>query len=111
MEHAIDLNLGDGATGHGRKQHPTQRVAERMAEASLERFNDDARLARSNGLHLHDAGLQELGNGSLHCGYTLPGTRPAIRKRYASLRAGALWEAGLLTALRFGGPVSRSVWA
>jgi hypothetical protein len=43
-----------------------------VAEAPLERFNDDARLARSNGLHLHDAGLQELGNGSLHCGYTLP---------------------------------------
>src|SRR5207253_7267646 len=50
----------------------TQRVAERVAEAPLERFNDDARLARSNGLHLDDAGLQELGNGSLHCGYTLP---------------------------------------
>src|SRR5580698_10777963 len=72
MEHAVDLDLGDGATGHRRKQHTTKRVAERVAEAPLERFNDDARLARGNGLHLHDAGLQELGNGSLHCGYTLP---------------------------------------
>ena len=60
VQHAFDLSLGDGAAGHGREQHPAQRVAERMAEATLERLDGDARLARGNGLHLHHAGLQEL---------------------------------------------------
>jgi hypothetical protein len=48
-----------------------------MAEAALERLDDHARLARSNRLHLHDTGLQELCDGTLHCTLTLPGN-PAL---------------------------------
>ena len=59
MQHAFDLDLGDRRARHGRQQHATQRVAERVAEATLERLDDDARLARSRGLHLDDTGLQK----------------------------------------------------
>src|SRR5260370_30836211 len=67
MEHAVDLDLGDGAAGHRRQQHAAQSVAERMAEATLERLDTHARLARGHRLHLHHPGSQELAYGTLHC--------------------------------------------
>jgi hypothetical protein len=60
MEHAFDLDFSDRSARHGRQQYTTQRVSERMAEATLERFDHDARLARGRGLHFHDAGLEKL---------------------------------------------------
>jgi hypothetical protein len=63
VQHALDLRLGDRATGHRGVQHAPQRVAERVAEASLERLDDDARMARGGRRHFHDARLQELGHG------------------------------------------------
>jgi len=60
VQHAIDLDLGDGATGHRGQQHAAQRVAEGMAEAALERLDHHARLARSDRLHLHHPGSQKL---------------------------------------------------
>src|SRR6187551_2359724 len=66
MEHAFDFHFRDRGARHGRQQYATQRVAERVAEATLERFDDDARLARSRGLHLDDAGLEKFADGSLH---------------------------------------------
>src|SRR5262249_44024097 len=72
VQHAVDLDLGDGAAWHGRQQHPAQRVAERVAEATLERLDHHARLARSDQLHLHHTGPQKLAYRSLHCSLTLP---------------------------------------
>ncbi len=60
VQHTVDLHLGDRRTGHRREQHAPQRVAERVAEAALERFDDDSRLARRNRLHLDHARLEEL---------------------------------------------------
>jgi hypothetical protein len=59
MEHAFDFDFSDRGARHGRQQYAAQRVAERMAEATLERFDDDARLARGRRLHLYDPGLQK----------------------------------------------------
>ena len=59
MEHAFDFHFSDGSARHGRQQYATQRVAERVAEATLERFDHDAGLARSRGLHLDDTWLQK----------------------------------------------------
>ena len=59
VQHAFDLDLGDRGARHGRQQHTTQGVAERVAEAPLERLDDDARLARSRGLHLDYTRLQK----------------------------------------------------
>ena len=63
VQHAIDLGLGDGAAGHRRQQHATQRVAQRMAEAALERLDHDTRLIRRGRCHLDDTGLQKFGYG------------------------------------------------
>jgi hypothetical protein len=66
VQHAVDLDLGDRRPGQRRQQHATKRVAERVAEAPLERFDDDARMTRTLRGHLHDARLQKLSDGSLH---------------------------------------------
>ena len=57
VQHAVDFDFGDGAAGHGRQQYAPQRIAERVAEAALERLNDHACLARRNRLHLHHTRL------------------------------------------------------
>ncbi len=44
------------AARHGGQEHAAQRVAEGVAEATLERLDHHARLARRNRLHLHHAG-------------------------------------------------------
>jgi len=67
VQHPVDLDLGDRAAGHRRQQHATQRVPERMAEATLERLDHHARLARGNRLHLHHTRPQKLAYGTLHC--------------------------------------------
>src|SRR5436190_5486567 len=59
MEHAFDFNFGDRRARHGRQQHATQGIAQRVAKATLERFDDDARLAGGRRLHLDDTGLEE----------------------------------------------------
>jgi hypothetical protein len=66
VQHALDLHFGDRGARHRRQQHATQRVAERVAEATLERLDDDARLARGRGLHLDDSGLQKFADCTLH---------------------------------------------
>ena len=45
--------------GHRRQQHAAQRIAERVAEAALERLDHHARLARGHRLHLDDPRLAE----------------------------------------------------
>ena len=44
MQHALDLDRGDGGALQRRQQHAAQRVAERQAEAALERFGRDGGL-------------------------------------------------------------------
>ncbi len=66
MQHAVDLDFRDRTAGHGGKQYATQRVAERVAEAPLERLDHDARLPRCERLYLHDARLQKFSHGTLH---------------------------------------------
>src|SRR5215468_2403257 len=83
VQHAVDLDLGDGAARHGGQQHAAQRVAESVAEAALERLDHHARLARSDRLHLHYTGSQKLAHRTLHCSLTLPVTRPAQKKTRA----------------------------
>src|SRR5688572_24089165 len=67
VEHALDLHLGHGAAGHRGEQDAPQRVAERVAEAALERLDHDARLARRRLGDLDGAGLEEFRGGTLHC--------------------------------------------
>src|SRR5688500_2572222 len=71
VQHAVDLDLGHGAAGHRGEQHAPQRVAERVAEAALERLDHDARLARSRFRHLDGPGLEEFRGGTLHCRHPL----------------------------------------
>src|SRR5580658_4036507 len=109
VEYAVDLDLGDGAARHGRQQHAAQRVAERMAEATLERLDHHARLARGYRLHLHHAGSQELGYRSLHCSLTLP-VAPAQKETYGTRLhgcAGHPLQAGTLTSNTARRPGSR----
>jgi hypothetical protein len=39
VEHAVDLDVGDGRAGDRRQQYAPQRVAKRDAEAALERLD------------------------------------------------------------------------
>ena len=41
VQHAVDMHRGDGGALQRRQQHAAQRVAERQAEAALERLGDD----------------------------------------------------------------------
>ena len=41
MQHAVDLDRGDGGALKRGEEHAAQRVAERHAEAALERFGDE----------------------------------------------------------------------
>ena len=41
MQHALDLDRGHRGALQRRQQHAAQRVAERQAEAALERLGDD----------------------------------------------------------------------
>ena len=59
----LDLGLGDRRAGHGRQQHAPQRVAERVAEAALERFDDHAGVTGGRRRHLDDARTEEFANG------------------------------------------------
>ena len=59
VQHAVDLDFGDGGSRHRRQQYAPQRIAERVAESALEGLDYHARLARGHRLHLDDAGLQE----------------------------------------------------
>ena len=45
VQHALDLDRGDGGALQRGEQHAAQRVAERQAEAALERLGDEGRLA------------------------------------------------------------------
>jgi hypothetical protein len=70
VQHAVDLSFGDCTTGHGRQQHAPERVAERVTEATLERFDNDLRLLGGGRGYFDDARLQEFANGCLHGGLT-----------------------------------------
>ena len=41
VEHALDLDRGDGGALERAQQHPAKRVAERHSEAALERLGDE----------------------------------------------------------------------
>ena len=45
VQHVLDLDRGDRRALQRRQQHAAQRVAERQAEAALQRFGDEGRLA------------------------------------------------------------------
>ena len=48
MQHAVDLHGGHGGAAQRRQQHAAQRVAERQAEAALERLGDQRGHASSS---------------------------------------------------------------
>jgi len=56
VQYPVDLHLGDRRPRHGGEQHAAQRVAQGVAEATLERLDHHTGLARRNRLHLHHAG-------------------------------------------------------
>ncbi len=66
VEYALDLRLRDRRARHGRQQNAAQRVAQRMAETTLERFDGDLRLKVIDRRHLDDARLQKLIYRFLH---------------------------------------------
>ena len=66
MEYALDLRLRDGRARHGRQQDAAQRVTQRMAETTLERFDGDLRLKVIDRRHFNDARFQKLMYRFLH---------------------------------------------
>jgi hypothetical protein len=62
----VDLDLGDGATGHRRQQNATQRIAQRVTEASLEGLKGNRCAGIGSLINFDDAGCQKLSNRILH---------------------------------------------
>jgi hypothetical protein len=63
VQHAVDFDFRDGTARHRGQQHAPQRVAERVAEAPLERFDRDLGVTRRRRGHLHHARTEEFRNG------------------------------------------------
>jgi hypothetical protein len=66
VQHALHLGLDDGAAGHRGQQDTAQRVAERVAEAALQRLEGNPRVTGPERLHVDDARLQKFGDGIRH---------------------------------------------
>ncbi|MCY1515002.1 hypothetical protein D9M68_495750 [compost metagenome] len=72
MEYAVDFGLDYCTARHGGQQDATQRVAQGMAETTLERLERDLGAGRTDHLHINVAGGQELIYRTLHgCTYFL----------------------------------------
>ena len=54
VQHVVDLDRRDGGALQRRQQHAAQRIAERQAEAALERLGDDRRSAARVDTHFGD---------------------------------------------------------
>src|SRR3546814_4723123 len=59
MQHTLDLHRGDGGALERGEEDAAQRVAERQAEAALERLGDEGRLAPARSEE-HTSELQSL---------------------------------------------------
>ncbi len=66
VQHAVDFDLDDRAARNGRQQHAPQRVAERMAEAALERLDHDLGAVGADTLDVDAARTQHVGGRSRH---------------------------------------------
>ena len=62
----VDLDFGDGATGHRRQQNATQRIAQRVTKASLEGLKGNRCTGIRSLINFDDAGCQKLSNRILH---------------------------------------------
>ncbi|SPO53068.1 protein of unknown function [Pseudomonas sp. JV551A1] len=72
MEYAVDLGLDYCTARHGGQQDAAQRVAQGMAETTLERLERNLGAGRTDYLHINVAGSQELIYRNLHgCTYFL----------------------------------------
>jgi len=59
VQHAGDADLGRRVAGHRGQQDAAQRVAQRVAVATLERLHHDLRVERRRGLDVDDARFQQ----------------------------------------------------
>ena len=66
MLNTIDLNFGNGATGHGGQQDTTQGVTQRVTKASLEGLKGNRRTGIGSLINFDDAGCQKLSDRILH---------------------------------------------
>ncbi len=57
VQHAFDLDLGDGCARQRGQQHAPQRVAQGVTKTPFERFDHDARMARRHRLYFDDPRL------------------------------------------------------
>ena len=61
VQHAVDFDFDDRAAGDRRQQHATQRVAERVAEATLHRLDHDLRAIGADAFDVNAARTQHIG--------------------------------------------------
>ncbi len=66
VQHAIDLDFGDRIAGDRGQQHATQGVAQRMAVATLQRFDHDFGAIGAEALNVGAARTQHLVGGNRH---------------------------------------------
>jgi len=59
VQHVVDLHFRDGATRHRRQQNASKRVAQRVAETTLERLERHARACWPELLYIDMTGRQE----------------------------------------------------
>lgn len=72
MEYTVNLGLDYCTAGHGGQQNAAKRVAQGMAETTLERLESDFGVGWTDNPHINVAGCQELIYRNLHgCTYFL----------------------------------------
>src|SRR5690606_36463304 len=66
VQHAVDLDIGDGEARDRGQQHAPQRIAERVAVAALQRLDHDLRAVAGEALDLRATRAQDLVGGNRH---------------------------------------------
>ena len=98
MEHAVDLDRGDGRAFYRRQQHSPQRVANRRPEAPFERLSVKAPEPIRQGLALELQTLRPLKTFPQHSDFLSPNGPadgpPDLQVRHRPLAAGLCKAAG-----------------
>ena len=66
MLHTVYFDFSDGAAGHRGQQNTTQRIAQGMTEATLERLQCHGGAGIRGLINFDDAGSQKLSDRTLH---------------------------------------------
>ena len=66
VQYAVDFDFDDGEARNRGQKHPSQGVAQRVAETAFQRFQRDTRAIRVDGIYTYRLGFQHVFNSTHH---------------------------------------------